>query len=105
MDKLLLDVVLIIISIIVTVWAWKKPTAVWTWKKTSDVRRGALLIFPTKKTRKDELYERLLCQVFGDRQKAQRLIDYAQYKNPGLSNEQCIEMASRSLETDITRWD
>jgi hypothetical protein len=58
-----------------------------------------------QKSKRNELYGRLLSQVLGDREKAGRLIKYAQDKHPGLTEEQCIEMASESLSTDIRRWD
>lgn len=61
--------------------------------------------FSTKRERRDDLFGRLLSQVLGDREKAERLIEYAKYKNPTLSEEQCIEIASRSIGADITRWD
>ena len=60
---------------------------------------------PGRRTRRDELYSRLLGQVLGDRQKDQRLIRHAQVKYPGLSEERWIEIASKSLEGDIVRWD
>lgn len=67
--------------------------------------RVAPRAFSTKNNRRDELFGRLLSQVLGDREKAQRLIRYSQDKNPGFSEIQCIEAASRSLEADIKRWD
>jgi hypothetical protein len=60
---------------------------------------------PGRRTRREELYSRLLNQVLGDRQKAERLIRHAQVKHPGLSEERWIEIASKSLEGDIVRWD
>jgi len=77
----------------------------WERKCSKEDRRVSSHAFPRKKTRRDELYGRLLSQVLGDRGKAQRLIMYAKEKNPGFSEEQCIESASSSLGADIKRWD
>jgi hypothetical protein len=77
----------------------------WWRKGHREDRRMPSHALPRKKTRRDELYGRLLSQVLGDREKAQRLIKYAQEKNPGFSEEQCIEIASSSLGADIKRWD
>ena len=79
--------------------------SLWKRKSPKENRRIATHAFPTIKKRRDDLYGRLLCQVLGDRQKAERLIKHAQDENPGLAEDQCIEMASRSLEREITRWD
>jgi hypothetical protein len=77
----------------------------WSRKGPSKRRRvGWHIPFP-KKSRRDEKYGRLLCQVLGDRKKALRLIVYEKAKNPKLSEEECIEMASNTLSGEMKRWD
>jgi len=77
----------------------------WIRKGPSKSRRVGWHIFSPQKSRRDEKYGRLLCQVLGDQKKAWRLIKYEQAKNPELSEEACIEMAANSLAGDIKRWD
>ncbi len=57
----------------------------------------------TLRSRQDELYNRLLSQVLGDRKKTDRLIEYERSRTPGLTDEKYIEMASSRIEKDNSR--
>lgn len=58
-----------------------------------------------KKNKDNEDYIKLINQLMGDRDKAERLISYEKQKNPRLTREQCIKVAADSHESDIRRWD
>lgn len=70
----------------------------------SPTARGGLLDRGADKKRQSA-FSRLLTQVLGDSEKAERLIEYERKRNPGASEIECIEAASRRIEEDNTgRW-
>lgn len=50
-----------------------------------------------------EVFSRLLLKVFGDRKKAERLIEFERKRAPGKTEEQLIEAAIERLENDKAR--
>ena len=77
----------------------------WGRKGSSESPQMAPHNASLQESRRDELYRQLLNQLLGDREKAQRLIEFERRKDPRLTEEQCIEMASRMIEKDHKRWD